>query len=79
MIYLLNLKGLVRNGPLLRVEGRQVAMKYRISGSNKCSVYLMKRMEMGAEQGPRNKYPLKLGTMNSFSSPILAIERSKRR
>lgn len=66
MIYLLNLKTLVRNGPLLRVEGRQEIMKYRISGSNKCSVYLMKRTETRAEQRPRNKYPLRLKTINSF-------------
>lgn len=55
--------GVVRSGPLVRVDGNQVidgkqylrlAIKYRTSGSSKCSVQLTKRMGIGAEQGPRN-------------------------
>lgn len=42
--------GVVRSGPLLRVDGRQVAIKYRISRSSKCSVYLIKRRGMGASK-----------------------------
>lgn len=43
--------GVVRSGPLLRVDGRQVAIKYRFSGSSKCSLYLINRRGMEAEQG----------------------------
>lgn len=49
------MEGVVRSGPLLRIGGRHVTIKYRISGSSNCSVYLIKRMGMGAEQGPRNR------------------------